>query len=71
MHGKHFYKTLHISLLFWHQSLTSIFTGKLILPMVLPLNRWYGKSSKFTTLVPGLPYARFQIECQNWRKEDR
>ena len=51
MHVKDYYKTLNISLLFWHQSFTNIFTGKLILPMVLPLNRWYGKSFKFTTLL--------------------
>ena len=51
MHVKDYYKTLNISLLFWHQSFTNIFTSKLILPMVLPVNRWYGKSSKFTTLL--------------------
>ena len=50
MHVKDYYKTLNISLLFWHQNFTNIFTSKLILPMVLPVNRWYGKSSKFTTL---------------------
>ena len=37
-----------ISLLFWHQSFTNIFAS---IPMVLPVNRWYGKSSKITTLT--------------------
>ena len=50
MQGDNFNKTPHILLLFWRQFFTKIFTGKMILPMVLPVNRWYGKFSKFTTL---------------------
>ena len=50
MQSEDFNKTLHISLLYLLQNFTEIFTGKMILPVVLPVNRWYGKFSKFTTL---------------------
>ena len=50
MQGDNFNKTPHILLLFWRQFFTKIFTGKMILPMVLPVNQWYGKFSKFSSL---------------------
>ena len=51
MQGEDFYKTLLNSLLFLPKIFTNIFTGKMILPMVLPVYQWYGKFSKFSTLV--------------------
>ena len=50
MQDDNFNKTPHILLLFWPQFFTKIFTGKMILPMVLPVNQWYGKFSKFSSL---------------------
>ena len=51
MQDDNFNKTPHILHLFWPQFFTKIFTGKMILPMVLPVNQWYGKFSKFSSLV--------------------
>ena len=51
MQGDNFNKTPHILLLFWRQFFTKIFTGKMILPMVLPVNQWYGKFSKLSSLL--------------------
>ena len=58
MQGDNFNKTPHILLLFWRQFFTKIFTGKMILPMVLPVNQWYGKFSKLASLsVANVPEA--------------
>ena len=54
MQGDNFNKTPHILLLFWPQFFTKIFTGKMILPMVLPVNQWYGKFSKLASLCVGV-----------------
>ena len=47
MQGDNFNKTPHILCSFWPQFFTKIFTGKITLPMVLPVNQWYGKFLKF------------------------
>ena len=51
MPGDNFNGTPRILLLFWPQFFTKIFTGKMILPMVLPVNQWYGKFSKLSSLL--------------------
>ena len=54
MQDDNFNKTPHILHLFWPQFFTKIFTGKMILPMVLPVNQWYGKFSKLASLDAGI-----------------
>ena len=62
MQDDNFNKTPHILLLFWRQFFTKIFTGKMILPMVLPVNQWYGKFSKLASLDGSMAYLQLQVE---------
>ena len=48
MHHLTFYYFPHI---FFKNSVLPCFTGKKVLPVVIPVNHWFGKTSKTTTLL--------------------
>ena len=55
MHHLTFYYFPHI---FFKNSVLPCFTGKKVLPVVIPVNHWFGKTSKTTTLVMNTNYFK-------------
>ena len=58
MHHLTFYYFPHI---FFKNSVLPCFTGKKVLPVVIPVNHWFGKTSKTTTLVTISDYSFTKI----------